>query len=129
VPVALAAFLVRGTGPTMVLLAAAMFLIFLSTGPINTLIVETVPPNLRASAMALSIFMIHLFGDMWSPEIVGRVADAWGNDLQKGVLILPAALAIGGVFWFILAMKTQTSTAAVTSTPASSAGVSPSVAS
>src|SRR5207245_2936896 len=61
VPTSLAAFLAKGTALTMALLAAAMFLIFLSTGPINTLIVESVPLNLRASAMALSIFMIHLF--------------------------------------------------------------------
>jgi hypothetical protein len=61
--------------------------------------------NLRASAMALSIFMIHLFGDMWSPEIVGRLADHW-NSLQKAVLILPAALVACGVFWLVLAVRT-----------------------
>jgi len=42
---------------------------------------------------------------MWSPEIVGRLADAWGKDLRKGVLILPAVLALGGVFWFLLALR------------------------
>jgi MFS family permease len=105
VPAALAAFLAKGTTATMCLLAAAMFLIFLATGPVNTLIVESVPLNLRASAMALSIFMIHLFGDMWSPEIVGRLADAWGHDLQKGVLILPAVLLLGGGFWVALALR------------------------
>jgi hypothetical protein len=34
--------------------------------------------------MALSIFLIHLFGDVWSPEIVGRLADHLGNDLRSG---------------------------------------------
>ncbi len=82
-----------------------MFLLFLSTGPVNTLIIESVPLNLRASAMALSIFMIHLFGDMWSPEIVGRLADAWGHDLRKGVLLLLAVLLVGGVFWLLLVFK------------------------
>ena len=78
-----------------------MFLLFLSTGPVNTLIIETVPANLRSSAMALSIFMIHLFGDMWSSEIVGHLSDSWG--LRHAVLIFPAALLIGAAFWLALA--------------------------
>ncbi len=81
-----------------------MFLLFLSTGPVNTLILETVPLNLRASAMALSIFMIHLFGDMWSPEFVGRLADAWGS-LRQAVMVLPFALLLGGVAWLVLALR------------------------
>jgi len=106
VPVSFAAFLVPSAGATMTLLAIAMFLLFLSTGPVNTLIIETVPLNLRASAMALSIFMIHFFGDMWSPEIVGRLADAWNHDLRKAVLVLPAVLLVGSGFWLALALKT-----------------------
>ena len=90
----------------MVFLAAAMFFLFLSTGPVNTLILETVPINLRASAMAVSIFMIHLFGDMWSPEIVGRIADASGS-LRQAVLILPVALIVCAVLWLALAVKTK----------------------
>jgi hypothetical protein len=56
--------------------------------------------------MALSIFIIHLFGDLWSSEIVGRLADYW-QDLQKAVLILPGALFICGVFWLLLAVKAR----------------------
>jgi|ERR1043166_1574006 MFS family permease len=84
-----------------IFLAAAMFLLFLSTGPVNTLILETVPNNLRASAMAVSIFLIHLCGDMWSPEILGRLAD-WLHDLQKASLLLPAVLLVGALFWWAL---------------------------
>jgi MFS transporter, Spinster family, sphingosine-1-phosphate transporter len=106
VPFAFGAFLVQGTFWSMAFLAMAIFILFLPTGPVNTLILETVPINLRASAMALSIFMIHLFGDMWSPEIVGRIADATGS-LQKAVLILPAALIVGAILWLALAIKTK----------------------
>jgi hypothetical protein len=83
-----------------------MFFLFLSTGPVNTLILETAPANLHASAMAISIFTIHLFGDMWSPEIVGRLADSFGGNLQKAVLILPVALIAAGALWLALALKT-----------------------
>ena len=104
VPLAFGAFLASNAVTAMSLLAASMFALFLSTGPVNTLILETVPVNLRASAMALSIFMIHLFGDVWSPEIVGRLADY--STLQKAVLILPAMLVVSGVLWLTLALKT-----------------------
>src|SRR4051812_32359572 len=67
VPAAFVALLASTTSGAMTFLAVTIFLLFLSTGPINTLIIESVPVNLRASAMALSIFMIHFFGDMWSP--------------------------------------------------------------
>ena len=107
VPLALGAFLAVSTFWSMAFLAAAMFFLFLSTGPVNTLILETTPVNLRASAMALSIFMIHLFGDMWSPEIVGRLADSFGGTLQRAVLILPFALLVAGAFWLALAFKTK----------------------
>jgi hypothetical protein len=89
----------------MVGLAGAILLLFLGTGPVNTLIVESVPVNLRASAMAMSIFMIHLFGDFWSPEIVGRLSDMLGS-LQRAVLVLPFVLLVSGSLWLGLGFKT-----------------------
>jgi sugar phosphate permease len=107
VPLAFGAFLAGSTFWSMTFLATAMFFLFLSTGPINTLVLETAPVNLRASAMAVCIFTIHLFGDMWSPEIVGRLADSSGGNLQKAVLILPAALIVAAALWLALALKTK----------------------
>jgi hypothetical protein len=96
-----------GLDSGMAFVSRGMFFLFLSTGPVNTLILETTPVNLRASAMAVSIFAIHLFGDMWSPQIVGRLADSFGGNLQKAVLILPMALVVASVFWLVLAVKTR----------------------
>ena len=105
-PFAVLAFTSQNPGVAQGSLALAMFFLWFSTGPVNTLILETVPVNQRASAMALSIFMIHLFGDLWSAEIVGRLADHW-NDLQKAVLVLPGALFVCALFWLVLAVKMQ----------------------
>jgi len=55
--------------------------------------------------MALSIFLIHLFGDLWSPEIVGRLADHLGNDLRSGLLILPISLLLSALLCLGLAWK------------------------
>jgi MFS transporter, Spinster family, sphingosine-1-phosphate transporter len=107
VPLVFAAFLATSTFWSMSFLAASMFLLFLSTGPVNTLILESVPINLRASAMAISIFAIHIGGDMWSSVLVGRLSDALGGNLQKAVLILPLALIVAAALWLWLALKTR----------------------
>ena len=76
----------------------AMFCLFLSTGPINTLIYRAVPLNLRSSSMALTIFAIHAFGDLWSPELVGHLSDSWG-ELRWAMYPLIAVFFLGGIFW------------------------------
>lgn len=104
IPTAFVAFYARSLALSMAAFAASMFFMFLSTGPVNTLLLETVPGDQRASAMALSIFAIHLFGDMWSPEIVGRISDYYGS-LRTGVLILPLVLLLGTAAWGALALR------------------------
>lgn len=108
VPVSLIAFWSKDPFTSQLCLALAMVFAFLPTGPINTLILETVPSHLRSSAMAVSIFVIHMFGDMWSPEIVGHLADNWG-DLRPAISILPAAFLVGALLWLWLAVRQQRS--------------------
>ena len=105
VPFSLWAFLGDTKFAILAGLAGAILLLFLGTGPVNTLILETVPVNLRATAMAMSIFMIHMFGDFWSPEITGYLSDHFGG-LQHAVLALPFALLVAAGFWIALAVKT-----------------------
>lgn len=101
VPCAFLSLTLRDTTLALAMLSVTMFLLFLSVGPVNTLILETAPAALRASAMAVSIFMIHLFGDLWSPKIVGVIATR--SDLGQGVLILPLALIPSALLWLWLA--------------------------
>jgi MFS transporter, Spinster family, sphingosine-1-phosphate transporter len=75
----------------------AELLMFASTGPINSNIVGVVGPEIRATAMAVSIFAIHLLGDVPSPAIVGTISDRAG--LGAAVLILPVAALVGAVVW------------------------------
>ncbi len=105
------AFLEDGLTASMIFLGAAIFLSFLPTGPQVTLQIEAVPAHLRASAMAASIFVIHLLGDFLSPALVGHLAD-WGHDparpgagLQHAMLILPVAMGIAVLFWGWLAWR------------------------
>ncbi len=106
-PVAFAAFTVTDLTTAKAALIASMFLLFLTTGPVNTLIVETVPVAMRASAVAASIFAIHMFGDLWSPRLVGTLSDRW-SDLRRAVLVvLPCALIVSAAFWLWLVARTR----------------------
>jgi MFS transporter, Spinster family, sphingosine-1-phosphate transporter len=80
-----------------VYMVVAQLLLFLSTGPINAAIVNLVMASERATAIALSVFAIHVLGDALSPLIVGAISDA--ASLQQGVKILPVAVLIGGFVW------------------------------
>ena len=82
-------------------IVVAELLCFMSTGPINAAIVNMVSPLERASAMALSIFAIHLLGDVPSPPLIGHLAVT--GSLERAVLVVPVALAIGGVIWLLSA--------------------------
>lgn len=84
-------------------LGAAEVLIFMSTGPINSAIVDAVPAVMRASAMAASIFMIHILGDVPSPYLIGALAERAG--LDRGVLLVPAAVLVAGVWWCYAAIR------------------------
>jgi len=79
----------------------AELLCFMSTGPINAAIANIVSPLERASAMALSIFAIHLLGDVPSPPLIGHLAVT--GSLGRAVLLVPLALAIGGAIWLLSA--------------------------
>jgi MFS family permease len=72
--------------------------IFLSTSPINAAILLSVPTALRTSAMGLSIFAIHAFGDFWSPPLVGALSDhlPWRLALTP----LATALALSAIAWW-----------------------------
>jgi MFS transporter, Spinster family, sphingosine-1-phosphate transporter len=81
----------------MTYMVSAQLCLFLSTGPINAAIVNLVIANQRASAIALSVFAIHLLGDVLSPFIVGILSDKYS--LQQAVKILPLAVLVGGLVW------------------------------
>jgi MFS transporter, Spinster family, sphingosine-1-phosphate transporter len=76
---------------------AAELLIFASTGPINSVILNVVRPGERATAVALSILTIHLFGDVPSPPLIGRISDL--SSLDRGVLVVPVAIFVAGAIW------------------------------
>jgi MFS transporter, Spinster family, sphingosine-1-phosphate transporter len=85
----------------------AELLLFASTGPVNSAIVSAVGPQQRASALALSILAIHLFGDVPSPPLVGMISDA--TTLLIAFRIIPVAIALSGIIWVLAALRLERS--------------------
>lgn len=83
-------------------MVGGQLLLFLSTGPINAAIVNLVTANERASAIALSVFAIHLLGDVLSPPLIGAISDA--SSLEQAVKLVPLAVVVAGIVWILAAL-------------------------
>ena len=57
---------------SMILLASVL-------GPCNTVTANVVPANRRATGYAVSIFLVHVFGDITSPVFIGAIATLFGK--------------------------------------------------
>ena len=79
-------------------LFAAVFLIFLGTGPVNAATLNAVDARLRATAMAGQLLVIHLLGDTTSPKIIGIISDHY--NLRVGLAATLVTLAMGAAIFF-----------------------------
>jgi hypothetical protein len=82
-----------------VFIFGAVFFVFLNTGPSNAALANVVGPQIRASAFALNILIIHLFGDALSPPLLGAVAGHF--DMTMAFLVVSAAMLVSGVIWLL----------------------------
>jgi MFS family permease len=80
-------------------IGAAMFFLFLNTGPSNTAIANVTPVPLRATAFAVNILVIHLLGDVTSPALIGWIKDHGSWNLS--FLTVSAVMLVAGVVWLL----------------------------
>ena len=74
VPVMIVALFSKG--PAMLPgIAIAAFLLLLNTAPLNAALINSVGAHIRATAIAVNIFIIHILGDVPSPTLMGYIAD------------------------------------------------------
>ena len=76
----------------------AEFMLFLNTAPLNAAVVNSVGAHIRATAIAVNLFTIHLLGDAASPTLIGRISDR--TSLQTGFLAAVAAIVAAAVILF-----------------------------
>jgi len=78
-----------------VFILAAISLNF-CTGPLNAVIQDVIAPEMRATALGLSLLLAHLLGDAAAPSVIGAIA----NNLSLGTaltLTAPTFLFLAGL--------------------------------
>jgi MFS family permease len=97
VPVMIVALFVKG--PLMIpAIAVAAFFLLLNTAPLNAAVINSVGAHIRATALAVNIFIIHLLGDIPSPTMMGWVADR--RSLQAGFILPVIAMGVSAGILF-----------------------------
>jgi len=76
---------------------AAFFLLF-NTAPLNAAILNSVGAHIRATAIAVNIFIIHILGDVPSPTMMGWVADR--RSLQTSFVLPIIAMGVSSAILF-----------------------------
>ena len=64
---------------SLAFLFVASVLLSMVLGPCNTVTANVVPANRRAAGYATFIFLIHLFGDISSPIMLGWISNLFGK--------------------------------------------------
>jgi MFS family permease len=79
-------------------IAIAAFFLLLNTSPLNAAVVNSAGAHIRATAIAVNIFIIHFLGDVPSPTMMGWVADR--HSLQTAFILPVVAMAISSAILF-----------------------------
>ena len=97
VPVMIVALFVRG--PLMIpAIGVAAFFLLLNTAPLNAAVINSVGGHIRATGLAVNIFIIHILGDVPSPTMMGWVADK--RSLQAAFILPVIAMGISSAILF-----------------------------
>jgi MFS family permease len=72
------------------------FFLFLNTGPLNAAIANSVSAPVRATAISLNLFIIHAFGDTFSPQIIGAISDRTNLRFALGTTLIFLVIS-GGI--------------------------------
>jgi len=94
-PVCAALLLVDELRLFVPLLLATFFLYSWYNGPLSAVILDVVPPAVRASVIGGYVLFSHLAGDAIAPPLIGYLSDRFG--LRPAMLLLPTAGAVGGL--------------------------------
>jgi predicted MFS family arabinose efflux permease len=97
IPFLIIALFVSGSIMMPAIGVAAFFLLF-NTSPLNAALINSVGAHIRATAIAVNIFIIHLLGDVPSPTAIGWVADR--HSLQMGFVLPVIAMGLSAAILF-----------------------------
>jgi sugar phosphate permease len=98
IPFVIIAITMHGTIMYPAILLAEFF-ILLNTAPLNAALVNSVSANIRSTAVAANLFIIHLLGDAFSPTIIGYISDR--SNLEVGFIPAVAATVLSAAILFL----------------------------
>jgi MFS transporter, Spinster family, sphingosine-1-phosphate transporter len=90
---------------------AAVFFIFLNTGPSNTALANVAPPKVRATAFALNILVIHALGDAAAFPTIGFIAGH--TNMNVAFLFVSVIMLVAAIAWLMGVKYLPADTAAV----------------
>ena len=97
-PLSAVGFLLPGSTAFFAVSFLVQIGLFSTTSPVNAAFLRAVPIERRASAIAVSIFASHLFGDLWSAALLGILLD--NLPLKLAMLSLPLTFAWAAYIWW-----------------------------
>jgi MFS transporter, Spinster family, sphingosine-1-phosphate transporter len=97
IPFMIVALFIPGRAMIPAISVAAFFLLF-NTSPLNAAVINSVGAHIRATALALNIFIIHILGDVPSPTMMGWVADH--HSLQAAFVLPVIAMGLSAAILF-----------------------------
>lgn len=93
------------------LMFGSVFFLFLNTGPSNTALANVSMPEVRATAFAFNILIIHAFGDVLAFPSLGYIAGH--TNWTVAFIALSGVMLLGGILWLIGTKYLAADTAAV----------------
>jgi MFS family permease len=83
----------------VVAIFVAEFLLLLNTGPLNAAVITSVGAHIRATALAVNIFIFHLLGDVPSASLIGYLSDRYTLQLAFVAPVIATALSSAILFY------------------------------
>jgi MFS family permease len=82
-----------------VMIFLAVFALFFNTGPANTVLANVSRQEIRATAFAINILVIHALGDAISPPIIGIITAL--SSMHTAFLATSFLIPVAGVLWVL----------------------------
>jgi hypothetical protein len=82
-----------------VMIFFTVFALFFNTGPANTILANVSRSEIRATAFAINILIIHALGDAISPTLIGAIADL--SSLHTAFLVTSFFILVAGGLWLL----------------------------
>ena len=95
-------FAVQSSNPTLFFCGIWLgcLVIFTTTSAVNGVLLWSVPVENRAMSMGLSVLILHAFGDVPSPIVIGLIDDTW-KDPKFTMSLTASWLLVCVIAWFL----------------------------